>query len=54
ILCYMLAKYAVHAAMAGRTGCVIGNENSVFSHVPVMLATLTAFIAAATFAWGFL
>lgn len=40
ILCYMLAKYAVHAAMAGRTGCVIGNENSVFSHVPVMLATM--------------
>ncbi len=39
ILCYMLAKYAVHAAMAGRTACVIGNQNSVFSHVPVALAT---------------
>ncbi len=39
ILCYMLAKYAVHAAMAGRTACVIGNHNSVFSHVPVALAT---------------
>ena len=39
ILCYMLAKYAVHAAMAGRTACVIGNQNSVYSHVPVALAT---------------
>ena len=39
ILCYMLAKYAAHAAMAGRTCCVIGNQNSVFSHVPVGMAT---------------
>lgn len=39
ILCYMLSKYAVHAAMAGRTGCVIGNMNSAYSHVPVDLAT---------------
>jgi 6-phosphofructokinase 1 len=39
ILCNMLAAHAVHAAMAGRTDCVIGNLNSVFSLVPIPLAT---------------
>jgi len=38
IHCYMLAKYAVHAAMAGRTNCVIGAMHSHFSHVPIALA----------------
>ena len=40
ILCYMLAKNAVHAAMAGRTNCVIGKCADVFMHVPIALATI--------------
>lgn len=39
ILCYLLAKNAVHAAMAGRTNCVVGNLNTVYTHVPIALAT---------------
>ena len=39
ILCSMLAAHAVHAAMAGRTDCVVGNHNSTFSLVPIPLAT---------------
>ena len=39
ILCGMLAAHAVHAAMAGRTDCVVGNHNAVFSLVPIPLAT---------------
>jgi 6-phosphofructokinase 1 len=38
ILCHMLAQNAVHAAMAGRTDCVIGNRHNIFSHVPIPLA----------------
>jgi 6-phosphofructokinase 1 len=38
ILCHMLAQNAVHAAMAGRTDCVIGNRHNIFSHVPISLA----------------
>ena len=40
ILCYTLAKNAVHAAMAGRTNCVIGKCADVFMHVPISLATI--------------
>jgi 6-phosphofructokinase 1 len=40
ILCYLLAKNAVHAAMRGKTKCVIGNMNGVYSMVPVDLATV--------------
>ena len=40
ILCYMLAKNAVHAAMAGRTNCVIGKCADIFMHVPIALATI--------------
>lgn len=40
ILCYMLAKSAVHAAMAGRTNCVVGKCADVFMHVPIQLATI--------------
>lgn len=40
ILCYLLAKNAVHAAMAGRTSCVIGKCADVYMHVPVSLATI--------------
>lgn len=40
ILCYMLAKNAVHAAMAGRTNCVVGNLNNHYTLVPTRLATV--------------
>ena len=40
ILCYMLARNAVHAAMAGRTNCVIGKHADVYMHVPISLATI--------------
>ncbi len=39
ILCSMLAAGAVHAAMAGRTDCVVGNLNDTLSLVPIPLAT---------------
>ena len=39
ILCSILAAHAVHAAMAGRTDCVVGNHNGVYSLVPIPLAT---------------
>jgi 6-phosphofructokinase 1 len=35
-----LAKNAVHAAMRGKTKCVIGNMNGVYSMVPIELATV--------------
>lgn len=40
IRCYMLARAAVHAAMAGRTGCVVGdiNRGETYTLVPVELA----------------
>ena len=40
ILCHMLARNAAHAAMAGRTNCVIGKCADVFMHVPISLATI--------------
>ena len=40
IRCYMLARNAVHAAMAGRTNCVIGNEGDWYTLVPIRLATI--------------
>ena len=39
IFCYLLAENAVHAAMAGKTGIVIGHWNNYFTHVPIDLAT---------------
>jgi 6-phosphofructokinase 1 len=39
ILCYLLAVNAAHAAMAGKTNCVIGQMGSTFVHVPIALAT---------------
>ncbi len=39
ILCTMLAKHAVHAAMAGKTNCVIGRPNQGYVLVPIELAT---------------
>lgn len=40
VLCYRLARMAVHAAMAGRTNCVVGSLNDDFSLVPIPLATV--------------
>ena len=35
ILCDLFARYAVHAAMAGKTGLVIGYLHDKFIHVPI-------------------
>lgn len=40
IRCYMLARNAVHAAMAGRTDCVVGNQDEWYTLVPIPLATI--------------
>ena len=40
ILCHLLAKNAVHAAMAGKTSCVVGRTNNVYTLVPISLATI--------------
>ena len=40
IRCYMLARNAVHAAMAGRTDCVIGEAGDDYTLVPIALATI--------------
>jgi 6-phosphofructokinase 1 len=37
LLCDRLARYAVHAAMAGKTGVVIGLWYNTFIHVPIEL-----------------
>ena len=34
ILCDFYARNAVHAAMAGKTGLVIGQQHDIFTHVP--------------------
>lgn len=39
ILCDLFARNAVHAAMAGKTGLVIGFIHSSFIHVPITLLT---------------
>jgi 6-phosphofructokinase 1 len=40
IICDLFARYAVHAAMAGKTGLVIGFLHGKFIHVPIeLLAT---------------
>ena len=39
ILCNMLAKHAVHAAMAGKTNCVIGIPHGEYALIPIQLAT---------------
>jgi len=39
LLCDQLARYAVHAAMAGKTDLLIGLWYNVFLHVPIPLAT---------------
>jgi 6-phosphofructokinase 1 len=37
ILCDFYARNAVHAAMAGKTGLVIGHQHDLFTHVPIEL-----------------
>jgi 6-phosphofructokinase 1 len=39
ILCDLFARHAVHAAMAGKTGLVIGWLHEKFIHVPIELLT---------------
>ncbi|MDR1934821.1 MAG: ATP-dependent 6-phosphofructokinase [Candidatus Accumulibacter sp.] len=39
VLCDSYARNAVHAAMAGKTGLVIGQQHGVFTHVPIDLLT---------------
>ena len=39
VFCNLLAEYAVHAGMAGKTNLVIGYWNNFFTHVPIALAT---------------
>jgi 6-phosphofructokinase 1 len=39
IFCDILARHAVHAGMAGKTDVVIGRWHSIFTHVPISLAT---------------
>jgi 6-phosphofructokinase 1 len=41
ILCDQYARHAVHAAMAGRTGIVIGLVHDTFVHVPIELLAKT-------------
>jgi 6-phosphofructokinase 1 len=41
ILCGSLGRHAVHAAMAGKTGILIGRVHGVFTHVPLAVATRT-------------
>ena len=40
IRCYLLARNAVHAAMAGRTNCVVGSVGESHTLVPIKLATI--------------
>ena len=39
VLCDFYARNAVHAAMAGKTGLVIGQQHDIFTHVPIELLT---------------
>ena len=39
IVCDLFARHAVHAAMAGKTGLVIGFLHERFIHVPIELLT---------------
>ncbi len=40
ILCYQLAENAVHAAMSGRTACVVSQWDDTLVLVPIKMATL--------------
>jgi 6-phosphofructokinase 1 len=52
LLCDLYARHAVHAAMAGKTGVVIGLLHENFIHVPIeLLATKTKRLDPATGWW---
>jgi 6-phosphofructokinase 1 len=38
VLCFQFAESAVHAAMSGRTGMIVGIWNGHFVHIPIRLA----------------
>jgi 6-phosphofructokinase 1 len=38
VLCFQLAENAVHAAMSGRTGMIVGIWNGHFVHIPIKIA----------------
>jgi 6-phosphofructokinase 1 len=40
VYCMQLAQNAVHAAMAGKSGMVVGQWNHVFTNVPIAMATM--------------
>jgi len=53
ILCDVFARYAVHAAMAGKTGLVVGYLHDRFVHVPIeLLASRTKRMEPDGFAWN--
>ena len=53
ILCDLFARNAVHAAMAGKTGLVIGYLHDKFIHVPIeLLASRTKTMDTDGFAWS--
>jgi 6-phosphofructokinase 1 len=53
ILCDLFARHAVHAAMAGKTGLVIGYLNDKFIHVPIeLLTSRKKALDPAGFAWS--
>ncbi len=39
VYCSQLAQHAVHAAMAGKTGLLVGRWHGAFVHLPIALAT---------------
>jgi 6-phosphofructokinase 1 len=53
ILCDLFARNAVHAAMAGKTGLVIGYMHNLFVHVPIeLLTSRTKVMALDSLAWN--
>jgi 6-phosphofructokinase 1 len=53
ILCDLFARYAAHAAMAGKTGLVIGYLHDKFIHVPIeLLASRKKALDPLGFAWS--
>ena len=53
ILCDLFARHAVHAAMAGKTGLVIGYLHNQFIHVPIeLLASRKKSMDPDGFAWS--
>jgi 6-phosphofructokinase 1 len=52
VLCDLFARNAVHAAMAGKTGLLIGYLHDMFIHVPIeLLASRTKVMEPDSLAW---